>query len=669
MNGARTTFMREGYWLTALATAVLLAASPGTALAQTTTASVGFDRDSTSVTEGDEDPAILKVVRTAIADEDLVGLMVTIRVGTAMPAGSSGLNFTIDAEGGTVGSNGSGTTTVLPGASVPVAFTGDSAEVVLSISQPEADGNWADASFNLALVSGNADITVTRSRAVVHILDANPQPVAMFDKSSITLNEDSSTTVKVSVDGDDEPAADLATIMAELALVVEPADAFNADGPLAVAINSMLLTEDDIDKGSFDVGKILTLSKVAVELTIMATPDIAGYKSPVITLSFDPDSLEPDAGDITDGGSLVINIASDEPVPTVSFSPTDVTVDEGDSVDTLLISEGEFGSEVMSVTLSVKDGDALVGLYKGMTKLEAEADGSIVVDLGLSNSVRLTGKSYADPDLMDGETKFIAWEITDADGANIGDGYWFRVDVNGSSAVPEPEPEDLVVTLSADPMEIEAGGMSTITAMANRAVTADDDAVTIDLTVDGDGALDPESITIAMGEMSGSAMLTATESVTVVATGSGISGEEQVMVTVTDAVPEPEPEDLVVTLSADPMEIEAGGMSTITAMANRAVTADDDAVTIDLTVDGDGALDPESITIAMGEMSGSAMLTATESVTVVATGSGISGEEQVMVTVTDAVPVPALPLIAQWLLGLGLMGGGARQLFRRRRQG
>ena len=32
-------------------------------------------------------------------------------------------------------------------------------------------------------------------------------------------------------------------------------------------------------------------------------------------------------------------------------------------------------------------------------------------------------------------------------------------------------------------------------------------------------------------------------------------------------------------------------------------------------------------------------------------------------------PVPALPLIAQWLLGLGLMGGGARQLFRRRRQG
>ena len=87
---------------------------------------------------------------------------------------------------------------------------------------------------------------------------------------------------------------------------------------------------------------------------------------------------------------------------------------------------------------------------------------------------------------------------------------------------------------------------------------------------------------------------------------------------------------------------------------------------------GDGTLDAESIMIAMGDMSGSATLTANESVTVVATGSGVTGLMQVMVTVTDGPapePVPALPLIAQWLLGLGLMGGGARQLFRRRRQG
>ena len=82
-----------------------------------------------------------------------------------------------------------------------------------------------------------------------------------------------------------------------------------------------------------------------------------------------------------------------------------------------------------------------------------------------------------------------------------------------------------------------------ITATANRAVTAGDGAVAIALVVvpsDG-GTLDPESIMIAMGAMSGSATLTANESVTVVASGSGVTGLMQVAVTVT-AAPEPEPE-------------------------------------------------------------------------------------------------------------------------------
>ena len=36
MNGSKSTFKRKGYWLTAFAAAVLLAASPGTASAQIT---------------------------------------------------------------------------------------------------------------------------------------------------------------------------------------------------------------------------------------------------------------------------------------------------------------------------------------------------------------------------------------------------------------------------------------------------------------------------------------------------------------------------------------------------------------------------------------------------------------------------------------------------------
>ena len=53
----------------------------------------------------------------------------------------------------------------------------------------------------------------------------------------------------------------------------------------------------------------------------------------------------------------------------------------------------------------------------------------------------------------------------------------------------------------------------------------------------------------------------------------------------------------------------------------------------------------------------------------VVTVSGVTQETDPEPVVEAPEPVPALPLIAQWLLGLGLMGGGARQLFRRRRQG
>ena len=57
MNGARTTYMRKGYLLTALAAAVLLAASSGTAWAQTQSGMIEIDSVTLSpatVAEGNE---------------------------------------------------------------------------------------------------------------------------------------------------------------------------------------------------------------------------------------------------------------------------------------------------------------------------------------------------------------------------------------------------------------------------------------------------------------------------------------------------------------------------------------------------------------------------------------------------------------------------------------
>ena len=106
--------------------------------------------------------------------------------------------------------------------------------------------------------------------------------------------------------------------------------------------------------------------------------------------------------------------------------------------------------------------------------------------------------------------------------------------------------------------------------------------------------------------------------------------------------------DLSVTVTADPMEIMEGGMSTITATANRMVSASDDGVEITLDVVGDGMLSADSIMIAPGMMSGSATLTATEddddymdeTVTVVAAGDGIMGSTQVAIAVTDNDEAP-----------------------------
>ena len=79
----------------------------------------------------------------------------------------------------------------------------------------------------------------------------------------------------------------------------------------------------------------------------------------------------------------------------------------------------------------------MVSLMQDGEMLE-EMDGHVYVDLGGNSSARLEAMSHSDPDLMDGDTAFKAWKLMDdsAEGVNIGDGYWFRVDVVGSTAVP-----------------------------------------------------------------------------------------------------------------------------------------------------------------------------------------------------------------------------------------
>ncbi|MCY4614896.1 MAG: hypothetical protein OXC71_00675, partial [Chloroflexi bacterium] len=203
-------------------------------------------------------------------------------------------------------------------------------------------------------------------------------------------------------------------------------------------------------------------------------------------------------------------------------------------------------------------------------------------------------------------------------------------------------PPALTVTVSADPEMIAEGGTSTITAMASRMVAASDGTVTVHLGVAGDAMLSANFITIAEGDDSGSVTLTADEddtyddeTVTVTATGSGITGQQTIEIMVTD---DPPPVPLSVVVTADPTTITVGGTSTITAMANRMVLATDGTVTVQLRLADDNAtLSATSITIPVGMDSGEVTLTGEEPgpVRVIATGSGVAANHpRVEITVT-----------------------------------
>ena len=148
--------------------------------------------------------------------------------------------------------------------------------------------------------------------------------------------------------------------------------------------------------------------------TVTACGDMAGFTDPQITLTIMPTSLVERAsarmnGDITIGSPLMITIDSDEAAPTLTFSPTNVTIDEGGSTSTVLIAEGQNATEVGMVKLMV-EGDAMVSLMHEDTMLE-EMGGYVYVDLGSSNTARLTAMSHSDPDLMDDDMASKSWKL------------------------------------------------------------------------------------------------------------------------------------------------------------------------------------------------------------------------------------------------------------------
>ena len=659
MRYGTRTYRRKGYWLTALAAAGLLAASPGTAHAQVEV--TGPDE----VTEGET--ATYNVAIKGFIQPEAAATTATVTLDTpspdSTPAATEGEAEDISTVLGLV------VTFQIPAGpddadDAPVAFSSSGVIRVQTLHDLDAE----DDNFTLSFTAVTGGLLDEDDDAIV--LDGD-QP------EGLSIEDDETQEYNLTTDDDDAEEGD-GTIM-----VTVTANPEHVDGSEDLSVQ-------------LDVSRTIASISVPADNTVPTLDGTNHSENITITLNGNDKNRDDDtitvsvysgtAGNSTLVDSLSIDIEDKNALPAVAMMVVD---EDGDPLPVQPESVKEGESTMVAVMVVDEDGDVIEAAEALTVQLmpTGTADsadyilvGSSDIDMGMEMSENIEIEVRPDEDVGRESLMFNAVVTGDSDngpGTRTSEGVLslYLEDETAKKITPKATEADYDAIKAAIAEGAGEDGLNpgdTVTLMTSDLFDLMDDyTASYGVSVEGDSAsasASGESVTIN-ALMAGEAKITVTgtarmasSSLIPTQTVSNVA-ELTFPVTVVDTT-------LVVTLSADPMEIEAGGTTMITATASRAVTADDGAVTVDLTVVGDGELDADSITIAMGELSGSATLTANESVTVVATGSGVSGLMQVMVTVTDAAePVPALSLIAQWLLGLGLLGGGARQLHRRRRQG
>ena len=728
MNGARSTFMRKGYWLTSFAAAVLLAASPGMAAAQE------VEIESVEIAAADSDNKVGEHVSTNVVitlDQALpdakdggggdtsVIVTVTIVDADGAPDQAEATDLRLNNGDAGTGTFDAGDRVVM----IPLETLGDldavdeaftvraSLGTVSNGTRPD-DDDADDVSSNTEDVDEDFTIDDDETQNYVfdlrgtasNVLESGPFTVDLYADPARPVGE--SVNIYVRLDG----------AKATVAPVNPPTghpitNAAGTEGvPVALEITPSTPDENRTDDTITLTGSMFTASTgqsadipgATLELTILDVhqlPAAAAITAETMDKKTGGEKVDPM---VTEGEEIFLFVTIENPTDdrvsdTEMFRVTP-EVDAAHGLDVkvtpsymMVSGSGDVTTDAFTVTAVTDEdvGDETLMLNLVLTGDEDNGPGSstgmfsIAIKDGTTPKIETQDEADAYPKIQ----KALGEDPTNT---VMNPGQTGMIMTSDLFMVIDGYNASYGVSVEGDSVSASASG-ETITINA------------ISATVEGM----PAKVTVTGTARTASSSFAPSQTVSNVA-------ELTFPVTVVDT-------ELVVMLTADPMEVEAGGTSTLTATANRYVTTGDGDVEINLVVVGDGTVDPASITIAIGAMSGSAMLTANEKVTVVASGSGISGLMQVEVTVTAApepepepdvpepdvpepdvpepdvpepdvpepdapepdvpepdvpepdvpepVPTPALPLIAQWLLGLGLMGGGARQLFRRRRQG
>ena len=677
MNGARTTYMRGGWLLTALAAVALLAASPGTAAAQTgititgptdnkvneggtATYTVKVDGWIAAATDGDIPPDGIQPDEYVSATSFPVTLNPPTAAGTVTDGNTAGEVGATDSD---VGRSGSVNFDVPSNRfAVPQRFTATKTITLATNQDDDAENEQFDLEFVLTSANvGSLTTTATGTTAITWAA-GNPNSLIITDDETqtyvlaLTPNQTRPPTEGVAFTVD--LTASPAHVQGSKSLTVKIDQATTGTNPppwtlgvedgtgTPATTTSVGFGDDDktrtitITPPTNDANRVVDTVKVSVE---------DSTKTEEASLSIDVADihvLQAVVAQVTDKNGAVLR-----PQPT--------SVEEGKSVWITVMPVDEEGrqaiaKEALTVTLAAGSGSAdardfrLDGpsftipasdVLSEARELMAETDEDVGMEtLVLDATVAGVSANGAETSLSAGvlsigiddttKTKVApkADEVTkaaveaaiakDAGDEGLNPGESFTVMASDLFTWPETSSVGIAASVSGGAVAASSSGDSVeISAVKTGAATV--------------------TVTATASDAVASATTTGSQDVSNVAS-------VDINVEVVDT-------KLVVTLAADPMEIAEGGTATITATANRAVTENDGGVVIDLSVVGDGTLDAESITIATGEMSGSATLTATEddadyedeTITVTASGSGIDAQRQVVITVTDNDEAPA----------------------------
>ena len=477
MNGVRSISMRKGYLLTALAAAVLLAASSGTAYAQ----SIGFSGTSNSMMEGaapgmgTPDPITITINVSGLTlegddenREEGLGVITLVHDADELYSGqelredemrriwvdgsSSAVDEArLDAADEHMMANGK------YGVSSEGVIPYDNNGVItLVIIDPGGDGNWVDNRFSIDIESDKIGLSANPGSYRVTVVDNDVQPAVKFSKTSVALTEGTQTTmgnevtvtVGVPMGTKDANTPDITNLTNNIRFTASPAGAAVMDNCVEDSDDDVIaLTFGGIDpadaanggEAPADTWQVTgTAGNVGTAtIGVEACGDMSGFNDEMVTFSFTAASLmatPPGYGNLAAGPDLVVTVRSEgEAAPTVTFATTSIDIDEGETNTVAILADGELGPEVGMVMVSMS-GDAMLSLWQGMDMLEA-TDGMYAVDLMGSANTILTISADSDRALEDGMTSSATLMIESANGALIGDRDSLMVTVTGSTAV------------------------------------------------------------------------------------------------------------------------------------------------------------------------------------------------------------------------------------------